>query len=60
VSRTQIPEEQWEEVAQRNAKGESLRQLAKVYGVSYEAVRQVVKKLKELSPAADTTIATLQ
>jgi hypothetical protein len=41
---THIPEEQWEEVAQRHVNGESLRLLAKSYGVSYEAVRQVVKR----------------
>ncbi len=41
---THIPEEQWEEVAQRHVNGESLRLLAKSYGVSHEAVRQVVKR----------------
>lgn len=39
-----IPEDQWVEVARRNSNGESLRQLAKAYGVSYEAVRQIVKR----------------
>jgi DNA-directed RNA polymerase specialized sigma24 family protein len=42
---THIPEEQWEEVVRRNASGESLRQLAKVYGVSHETVRQLVKRI---------------
>jgi hypothetical protein len=46
MSLTQIPEEQWEEVAQRHAGGDSLRQLAKWYGVSHEAVRQIVIKVK--------------
>jgi hypothetical protein len=44
VPLTQIPQEQWEEVAHRNSSGESLRSLAKDYSVSYEAVRQVVKR----------------
>jgi Mor family transcriptional regulator len=42
---TQIPREQWVEVVERNANGESLRHLAKVYGVSHEAVRQIVKRM---------------
>ncbi len=42
---TQIPQDQWAEVARRNALGESLRQLAKVYSVSYEAIRQTVKRV---------------
>lgn len=41
---TRIPQEQWPDVAQRNANGESLRQLAKCYGVSHEAVRQVLRR----------------
>jgi hypothetical protein len=40
----QIPQELWHEVVRRHAGGESLRQLAKCYGVSHEAVRQVLKK----------------
>jgi hypothetical protein len=44
VPRTQIPIDQWTEVARRHANGQSLRQLAKLYGVSYEAVRQVLKR----------------
>jgi hypothetical protein len=35
---------QWAEVARRHAGGESLRQLAKLYRVSHEAVRQVLKR----------------
>lgn len=42
VPRTQIPERRWEEAAQRHARGESLRQLAKRFGVSHEAVRHVL------------------
>ncbi len=43
--RTHFSQEQWQEVALRNASGESLRQLAKIYSVSYEAIRQVIKKV---------------
>ncbi len=41
---THIPEEEWKEVARRHASGESLRRLAKHYGVSHEAVRQILKR----------------
>jgi hypothetical protein len=41
---TQVPQEKWQEVAYRKANGESLRILALAYGVSYEAIRQVLKK----------------
>jgi hypothetical protein len=44
VPSTQIPADQWAEVAQRHANGQSLRELAKLYGVSHEAVRQVLKE----------------
>jgi hypothetical protein len=50
VPRTQIPEDQWEEVAQRHTGGESLRQLARCYGVSHEAVRQVLRKYGDDPP----------
>jgi DNA-directed RNA polymerase sigma subunit (sigma70/sigma32) len=42
---TRLPVEQWEIVTKRHLEGESLRQLAKVYGVSHEAVRQIVKRV---------------
>lgn len=42
---TRIPKSEWDRVAHRYANGESLRQLAKVYGVSHEAVRQIIKKV---------------
>jgi hypothetical protein len=41
---TRIPQDQSPDVAQRHASGESLRQLEKLYGVSHEAVRQVLRK----------------
>ena len=44
VPRTRIPGDRWEEVVQRYTNGESLRLLAKLYGISHEAVRQVLKK----------------
>ncbi len=43
--RSHFSQEQWQEVVLRNTSGESLRQLAKIYGVSYEAIRQVIKKV---------------
>lgn len=45
--RTQLSQSRWVEIAQRYADGETLRQLAAVYGVSYEAVRQVIKRVSE-------------
>jgi hypothetical protein len=45
VPLTHIPQDQWEEVAQRHAHGESLRRLGRVYGISYEAIRQIVLKV---------------
>ncbi len=44
--RTQIPQDKWQEIATKNASGESLRQLAQVYGVSHEAIRQVIVKVQ--------------
>ena len=43
--RAHLPQNKWQEVAHRNTSGESLRQLAKIYSVSYEAIRQVIKKV---------------
>ncbi len=45
--RTHLPQDKWQEIAHRNASGESLRQLAEIYGVSYEAIRQVIKKVTQ-------------
>jgi hypothetical protein len=44
VPRTRTGEDQWKEVAQRHAGGESLRRLAKGYGIPHEAVRQTLKR----------------
>jgi hypothetical protein len=38
-----IPRDQWPEVLHRSEQGDSLRQIAKSYGVSYETVRRTVK-----------------
>jgi DNA-directed RNA polymerase sigma subunit (sigma70/sigma32) len=40
----QIPQEQWVEVARRHADGESLRVLGRTFGVSHEAIRQIIKR----------------
>jgi hypothetical protein len=48
VPLTHIPQEKWEEVALRHTDGESLRRLAKIYGVSHEAIRQIVKSREKL------------
>lgn len=41
--RWKIPASEWSRVLQRIAQGETLRQIAREYGVSYEAVRRVVR-----------------
>jgi hypothetical protein len=48
VKPTKVPQNKWQEVAARKANGESLRSLAVAYGVSYEAIRQVIKKSIEM------------
>jgi hypothetical protein len=42
---TQIPQGQWAQLGESHANGESLRQLAKVYDVSYETVRQAIRRV---------------
>lgn len=41
--RWKIPAAEWSRVLQRIEQGETLRQVARDYGVSYEAVRRVVR-----------------
>ena len=41
--RSKIPPSAWETVLQRVEQGEPLRQVARDYGVSYEAVRRVLR-----------------
>jgi DNA invertase Pin-like site-specific DNA recombinase len=42
-----IPHEQWPEVLHRIEQGDSLRQIAKSYGVSYETVRRTLKAARK-------------
>jgi hypothetical protein len=42
--RSILPQEKWGEIAKRYANGESLRKLAESNGVSYETIRQAIKK----------------
>jgi hypothetical protein len=42
-----IPPEQWPDVLGRIEQGESLRQVAKSYGVSYETVRRVLQATRK-------------
>jgi DNA-binding NarL/FixJ family response regulator len=42
-----IPLEQWPDVLHRIEQGDSLRQIAKSYGVSYETVRRVVRTARQ-------------
>ena len=42
-----IPRDQWPDVLHRIEQGNSLRQIAKSYGVSYETVRRTVKAARQ-------------
>ena len=42
IPQWKIPQLEWPDVLQRVKRGETLRQLASYYGVSYETVRRVV------------------
>ena len=42
-----IPLDQWPDVLHRIEQGDSLRQIAKSYGVSYETVRRVVRTARQ-------------
>jgi len=53
-----IPPEQWPSVLQRVAQGESLRQIARSYHTSYEAVRRVLNAARqELVKGEDEPLA---
>ncbi len=43
-SRAKLPPNRWPEVRERYTGGESLRSLATIYGVSHEAIRQIVRR----------------
>ncbi len=49
--RPQLSQALWPEIAER-ARHESLRDLASVYGVSYETIRAIVRRIGEKEPAA--------
>jgi DNA invertase Pin-like site-specific DNA recombinase len=42
-----IPLDQWPDVLHRIEQGDTLRQIAKSYGVSYETVRRVVRTARQ-------------
>jgi hypothetical protein len=44
ATRTRKSQDKWIEISQRHIEGKSLRQLAKMYDVSHEAIRQIVKR----------------
>ncbi len=43
---THIPHDKWQEIAYRKVNGESLRQIALSYNVSYETIRQVLLRAR--------------
>lgn len=47
--RWKIPASEWSSILQRIDQGETLRQVAREYGVSYEAVRRVVRAARSQS-----------
>jgi DNA-binding NarL/FixJ family response regulator len=47
--RWKIPASEWSRVLQRIEQGETLRQIAREYGVSYEAVRRIVRAARSQS-----------
>ncbi len=49
-----IPRSEWLLVLQRVEQGESLRQIAKDYGVSYEAVRRVIQAARRENGNGDS------
>src|SRR5215470_11533761 len=42
-----IPRDQWPDVLRRTEQGDSLRQIANSYGVSYETVRRMLKAARK-------------
>lgn len=43
--------ERWPEIGARYVSGESMLALGKAYGVSYEAIRQIVRRVQERATA---------
>jgi len=55
-----IPPSQWPIVLQRVAQGESLRQIARSYHTSYEAVRRVLQAARKESLSGEGTSAVMR
>jgi hypothetical protein len=55
-----IPPAQWPLVLQRVAQGESLRQIAKSYHASYEAVRRVLNAARKELVRGESEFSALQ
>ena len=47
IPRRAIPRDQWPDVLRRTERGDSLRQIANSYGVSYETVRRTLKAARK-------------
>ncbi len=56
LSRTSVAQCYWAAIAERHSQGESLRQLAKTYGVSYEAIRRLIKQVERRSISCETEV----
>jgi hypothetical protein len=54
-----IPRSEWPQVARRVAQGESLRQIARSYHTSYEAVRRVLNAARTQLVAREDETSTL-
>ena len=54
-----IPRSEWPQVVQRVAQGESLRQIARSYHTSYEAVRRVLQAYRQEMLASPVECASL-
>ena len=55
-----IPPTEWPAVLQRVAQGESLRQIARSYHTSYEAVRRVLNAARKELVAGESKLSTQQ
>jgi Mor family transcriptional regulator len=51
-----IPRSEWSRVVQRVAHGESLRQVARSYRVSYEAIRRILAAVRRHHDHAEETL----
>ncbi|HLW02985.1 MAG TPA: hypothetical protein VKT82_30295 [Ktedonobacterales bacterium] len=55
-----IPRSEWPQVARRVAQGESLRQIARSYHTSYEAVRRVLNTARREMLGSEGALPVLQ